>query len=458
MNTAPPSAVTGASAAAAAPAPDDGSADDASTDTRRPIRLGFGVLVLGFGSALLWAGLAPLDEGVPATATISIETRRNTIQHFNGGVVRQVFVKDGQHVKAGDDLLLLGDSQAQANLASVRQNYFGLRASESRLLAEQAGVGMIDFHSDLRAASGEPTVKQHMAVQLELFNARRSALRSELQAGEEGIASLQAQIAGFVDMARNRQSQSRLMADQLGNLRTLAEQGYAPRSQLLQLEQAQAELQSVMAELEANTRRARKGIDEARQHLAQRQQEYLKEVATQLADIRREVQAGQEKLHALREELARVRIQSPVDGQVVGLAITAVGGVVSPSQRLMDIVPQGQPLLLDARIPPHIIDKVRLGAMADVRFTGFSHAPDLVVGAEVVSLAGDAVTESTPAGTVSYYLARLQITPDGKRLLGSHVLQPGMQAEVLVKTGERSMLTYLMHPLTKRLASAMKEE
>ena len=112
-----------------------------------------------------------------------------------------------------DDLLLLGDAQAQANLASVRQNYFGLRASESRLLAEQAGRGTIEFHADLRAAADEPTVKQHMAVQLELFNARRSALRSELQAGEEGIAALQAQIAGFVDMARNRQAQSRLMAE-----------------------------------------------------------------------------------------------------------------------------------------------------------------------------------------------------------------------------------------------------
>ena len=452
MNTAQPSSPPGV----AMPAPDD--APSADTDTRRPIRLGFGVLVLGFGGALLWAGLAPLDEGVPAAATISIETRRNTIQHFSGGVVQQVFVKDGQHVKAGDDLLLLGDAQAQANLASVQQNYYGLRASESRLLAEQAGRSAVDFHPDLRAVAGEASVKQHMAVQIELFNARRSALRSELRAGEDGIAALQAQIAGFVDMARNRQAQSRLMADQLGNLRTLAEQGYAPRSQLLQLEQAQAELQSLVAELDANTRRARKSIDEARQRLAQRQQEYLQEVASQLADIRREVQAGQEKLHALQEELRRVRIQSPVDGQVVGLEISAVGGVVSPSQRLMDIVPQGQPLLLDARIPPHVIDKVRLGALADVRFTGFAQAPDLVVTAEVVSLAGDAVTESTPTGSVSYYLARLQITPDGKRLLGSHVLQPGMEAEVLVKTGERSLLAYLMHPLTKRLASAMKEE
>lgn len=432
--------------------------EDSSTDTRRTIRLGFAVIVLGFGGFLLWAALAPLDEGVPAAATISIDTRRNTIQHFSGGVVRQVFVKEGQHVKAGAKLLQLEDAQAQANLASVRQNYYGLRASESRLLAEQAGLARIEFHPDLRTAANEPGVQQHLAVQQELFSARRTALRSELQAGEEGIAASQAQITGLVEMARNRQAQSKLMGEQLSNLRPLAEQGYAPRSQLLQLEQSQAELQSVMAELDANTRRARKSIDEARQRLVQRQQEYLKEVGTQLADIRRDVQAGQEKLKALSDELGRVNIQSPVDGQVVGLAITAIGGVVSPSQRLMDIVPQGQPLLLDVRIAPNLIDKVKLGAMADVRFSGFSQSPELVVSAEVVSLAGDVISENTPNGTVSYYLARLQITPDGAKTLGPHLLQPGMQAEVLVKTGERSLLTYLLHPLTKRLVSAMKEE
>jgi protease secretion system membrane fusion protein len=191
---------------------------------------------------------------------------------------------------------------------------------------------------------------------------------------------------------------------------------------------------------------------------AQRQQEALKESATQLAEVRREVQAGREKLDAMVAELGRVRIKSPVDGQVVGLALGSVGGIAAPGQKLMDIVPDSEGVVLEAKIPTNVIDRVRNGEAVDVRFTGFAHSPQLVVDAMLTSISGDIITEQTPAGAVSFYLARVQITPAGLEQLGERTLQPGMQAEVLLKTGERSLLTYLLHPLTKRIAASMKEE
>lgn len=400
------------------------------TDTQAPIRLGFWVLIVGFGGFLLWSVLAPLDEGVSAQASVSIETRRKTIQHLSGGVVRQVLVKEGQWVKEGDVLVELDEGVAKANYQAVRQNYMSQRATESRLLAELHGAPSISFHPDLLKAASDPLVQQHMQTQRELFQSRRAS----------NIAST----LGISTMLESRQAQAALQSQQLGALRELATEGYAPRNQVLQMEQAQAELRAVIADLMASHTRVR--------------QEYLKEVSTQLADVRREVQSGQEKLAAVTEDLARNQIRSPVEGQVVGLTLGSTGGVVTPGQRLMDVVPKGEALMVDAKVPPHVIDKVYTGESVEVRFSTFANSPQLVLDGKLISVSSDVLTEQTAMGNMSYYLARVEITPEGIRQLGKRVMQPGMPAEVLIKTGERSVLTYLMHPLTKRLASAMKEE
>jgi protease secretion system membrane fusion protein len=242
-------------------------------------------------------------------------------------------------------------------------------------------------------------------------------------------------------------------------VKALAEEGFAPRNQALQLEQQQADLNASMSDLQTNIARAGNAILELRQRIAQRKQEYVKEVSSQLADVRREVQANQERLAAISADLARMTIRAPVDGQVVGLALAQRGGgVVTPGQRLMDISPKDEALLLDARVSPQVIDRVRSGDAVDVRFNAFANTPTLVVHGRVVSLAHDALTEQVGNGAISYYLARVELTPDGMKALGQRTMQPGMPAEVLIKTGERPLLAYLLHPLTKRIAAAMTEE
>jgi len=210
--------------------------------------------------------------------------------------------------------------------------------------------------------------------------------------------------------------------------------------------------------LQGNLNRIQRSMAEVHQRLTQRKQEYLKEVSQQLADVRREVQSGQDKLKAVTEELARTQVKSPVDGQVVGMQVSSVGGVVTPGQRLMDVVLNGEPLVVDAKIPPHIIDKVYAGEAVEVRFSTFANSPQLVLDAKLVSVSKDVINEQTAMGVQSFYLARAAINDEGMKTLGKRVLQPGMPAEVLIKTGERSLLTYLLHPLTKRIAASMKEE
>jgi len=192
------------------------------------------------------------------------------------------------------------------------------------------------------------------------------------------------------------------------------------------------------------------------QRVIARQQEYRKEVESQLADVGREVPADAEKFRAAKDDLNRVEIKAPATGQVVGLAFQTVGGVVGPGQKLMDIVPQEQALLIEARVAPHLIDRVQKDLSVDVRFSSFAHTPQLVVHGKVVSVSADVLLDQQTGAP--YYLARVGVTAEGYKQLGKRQLQPGMPVEVIFLTGERSMLTYLLNPLTKRMAASMKEE
>lgn len=426
------------------------------TDTSQPARLGLWVLGLGFGGFLLWAGLAPLDEGVPTQGMVAIDTKRKAVQHLSGGIIKEVFVKEGQFVKAGEPLLRIDDALTQANYESVRQHYLSLRAMEGRLVAEQSNLPKIAFHPDLAKAAVDPLIKQTMDNQQSLFIARRQALQAEQQGIQESIQGLEAAIRGYEGMLTSRKAQQGFIQEELKGLRDLVKEGYAPRNKQLELERMAAESSGSIADLQGNIQRSQRSIAEMKMRAIQRQQEYRKEVDTQLAEIRREVQADADKFKASGDDLARTIIRAPAEGQVVGLVAQTVGGVISPGQKLMDVVPQNEVLLLETRIPPHMIDRVQPGREADVRFSSFAHSPQLVVEGKIESVSGDIITE--PQSNVMYYLARVSVTPEGMKVLGDRQLQAGMQAEVVIKTGERTVLTYLLHPLLKRLAASMKEE
>ena len=441
------------------------SADAAATgqptppaDTGRAARFGLWVLAVGFGGFLLWAGLAPLDEGVPAQGAVSIDTKRKTVQHLSGGIVKEVLVREGELVKEGQVLMRLDEAMARANFETVRQRYLGLRATQGRLLAEQAGQSAITFHPDLLEAKADPLIRQQMLTQEQLFQSRRAALRSDLQGIEESIQGQEGLLVAYEAMAVNRKSQLALLNEELNNTRAMVKEGYVPRNRQLELERMVFESNTAIAELLGNVTRARRLIAEMRQRAMARQQEYRKEVESQLAEVTRDVQSDAERIVSVREELARTVIKAPSTGQVVGLAVQTVGGVIQPGQKIMDIVPGNAPLVLEMRVPPHLIDKVQAGLPVDIRFSTFAHSPQLVVEGKVVSVSGDLLSEQGPAGMISYYLARVEVTPEGRKMLGNRQMQPGMPAEMVIKTGERTLLTYLLHPLTKRLAASMKEE
>lgn len=427
-----------------------------SPSPEKTSRIGTWTLLVGTAAFIAWASLAPLDEGVPAQGTVMVDANRKAVQHLSGGWVKNVLVGEGDRVAAGQSLIRLDEAVAKANFESVRQRYLGLRAAESRLQAELSGLPALTQHPDVTAAMADTNVRELISTQTQLFESRRSALRAEIQGIQASIQGQKGMQEAYKTMMESRQLQIKLLSEERDNTRALVQEGYAPRNRLLELERSISEAASNFADLQGNNIRVQRAMAELQARTLQRQQEFLKEVQSQLAAIQLEVSADAQKYLAAQNELTRTDITAPASGQVIGLAVHTVGGVISPGQKLMDIVPADQPLLLEVRVAPHLIDKVKADLAVDVRFSGFAHSPQLVVEGRVVSVSADVLQDAQTSAP--YYLARVAVTEKGFKQLGQHQLQAGMPVEVIFLTGERSLLTYLLRPLTKRLAASLKEE
>ena len=251
-------------------------------------------------------------------------------------------------------------------------------------------------------------VRQHMDTQSQLLRSRQAALQANLNALTENRAGLQEQRKGVVQVIAERQRQISLVEEELEGLRELVRDGYAPRNRQLELERNRSDIRSALAEASASLQRIDRQVEEVGQRMQAVRQEYRKEVDAQLADVRREVQADAEKLKAVTQELARTELRAPASGQVVGLMVQSVGAVISPGQKLMDIVPEQAPLLIEARVPPHVIDRLREGLATEIRFSAFAHSPQLNVGGRVVSVSRDMLTDAETRQ--SYFLARVVVT------------------------------------------------
>ena len=430
-------------------------------DTSSPIRWGIGVLFIGFGSFLLWAAFAPLDEGVPAQGTVSIDTKRKLVQHLSGGIVKEVNVKEGQLVKTGDVLLTLDNATAKARYEEMRQKYIGDRALENRLAAEQSGAKSIQFHEDLQSKHNDPLVQQHMHNQEMLLASRRASLNAELQSVEESIHGQEAQIQGLTGVLESRRAQLALLNEQLAGIRDLVTEGYAPKSQQRDLELRVAQATGDIADSQSGMLRAKHAIAELKQRSLMRREDYRKEVDTQMSQVRMEVDSNADKLKALSDDFDRTEVRSPVDGQVVGLQIQTIGSVIQPGQKILEVVPLNEGLLLEVKVAPQLIDRLHAGQAADIRFNSFANSPQLAVEGLVESISKDLLVEpglNPMQAGATYYLARVTVTPKGLKTLDGRVLQSGMPVQVIVKTGERSLLTYLLHPFMKRLSASLKEE
>lgn len=428
--------------------------DEAPVDLRRALWLGGLVLALGMGF-VFWAGFAPLDEGVPAPATIVVESRSHQVQHLAGGLVSRVAVKEGQRVSHGDVLVQVDNTEAKANLDSLVVQWISTQALAVRLSAEQQGLRALSLPAELMVAPYAALARPAFELQDRLLASRRNALDADIGALEQSYLATQANIVGLTQSAQARDQQLALLEQELSATRLMVNDGYLARTRQFELERQVADLNASLADLRANKARMTESLAEIRFRQQQRKHDFRKELETQLTEARRDVGMLTEKVRAANEQQARNTLRAPVAGSVVGLAFSTAGGVVAPGGRLMEIVPDNATLVLEAQIPPPLIDRIQAGQMADVHLRAFVNLPQLVLQGKVISVSATSITD--PNTHQSYYLARVQVTPEGLRRLQGHELQPGMPADVVVITGERSVLNYLLRPLLRRLSETMKE-
>lgn len=426
------------------------------TDSHRPVMIG--LLILGAGLLIfaLWAFFAPLDEGVPAAGTIAVESKRKIVQHLTGGIIKKILVKESQEVHAGDPLIQLDDTTTKANFDAARQQYYALQAQTDRLHAELTRADKVVFSPSLLEAANDPIAAENMASQQQLFLTRRAALQGELAILAASARTAEEQIHGIEAQARGKKEQLKFVREQLEGSRELAKEGYLPRNRWFEDERLAADLQASTSELQSSVVRASSMAIEARQRLAQRPRDFQKEVETQFSDYRREAMVAAERFRSTKEDFARSVVRAPVDGYVNGLSAYTEGSVITPAARLMDIVPKDEALILEVKIDPNIIDRVHSGLPVAINLHAFANDPSLVLDGVLESVSVDLVFDNNP-NVPPHYLGRVRVTAEGLKKLGTRVLQPGMPAQITIKTGERTLVQYLLKPLLMRLSASMKE-
>ncbi|MEN9761332.1 MAG: hypothetical protein RI906_1158 [Pseudomonadota bacterium] len=427
-----------------------------NADYAATIRFGIWILVLGFVGFFAWAALAPLDEGVPASGVVGSESKRKRVDHLTGGIIAKILYREGSRVKAGEDLIMLDGVQAGAALKGALGQWRVAAATAARLDAERKGRKAITFPPELSGLATDPEAAAAMAAQTDLFRSRRRALEGELGIISESVRGLELQLRSLDQLKTGREKQIALFNEQLASFTKLNQDGFVSRNQLLDIERQLAEVQSKQSEDLANIASINARLAEFKMRGAQREIEYRREVETQLTEVQREASALAERLVALRDTNQRLAVQAPVDGVVVDLAFHTIGGIIKPGDRILDIVPEGDELVIEAQIAPQYIDRIKVGLPANVHFDAYmARAERPVITGSVKMVSADALTDARTGA--QYYSIRVSVPPVELDKLGKLTLQPGMTCTVMVKTGQRSFLVYLARPLLRRFTAALSE-
>ncbi|MDO5528764.1 MAG: HlyD family type I secretion periplasmic adaptor subunit [Paracoccus sp. (in: a-proteobacteria)] len=428
-------------------------------DDRRPFggwlpAAGFAVILTAGGALYGWASTAPVAGAVIAPGVINVDSNVRAIQHLEGGILRELLVREGDHVEAGQIILRLDDTRSSSSRNELLgQHYEGL-ATEARLAAEQSGAGSITFPPELTERFGDRAVARAMAGQEEIFASRRALLAERLAIVERTSSQLDSQITGLEGQISASERRLALLREEEGATRTLLERNLVPQSRLREVQNAIAALDGDIASYQAGIATAEQRIEQEALRLADLRNTQANEVVEQLRAVRARNFELTEQLRAAEDVLNRGEIRSPVAGVVKGLAVHTVGGVIGAGQTLMEIVPVSDRLVVSATIDPLDIDQVKPDLPAQVWLSALNRRTAMPVEGRVTHVSPDRLTD--PQTGAPYYLARVELS--SADLAGNEVpIQAGMSAEVLISTGERTTWDYLTTPLVQFLRTSLRE-
>ncbi|MBX3455227.1 HlyD family type I secretion periplasmic adaptor subunit [Ferrovibrio sp.] len=431
-------------------------ADPAENDgATASIRFGVFILLLFVGLTGFWLYTAPLDSAAIAQGIVKVEGNRKTIQHVDGGVVRELNVREGDLVKRGQLLVRLDSVQAQSAVGIFASQYDTLRIQEARLRAERDGLPAVQFPPELLANADNSIVAEAIRGETQLFNARRVAQEAQISVLRQQILQLNEQSRGLAAQSQALERQMQLVNEELSGTRELYERGYAPKTRVLALERAMAAIGGQVAEYRGSVGRVRYAVAQAEAQMEQLRRDRLSQVSAELNSVQARIADAGERLTAAKDALERTEIRAPETGYVVGLTAFTVGGVINKGEKILEIVPEGSEMLIEARLRPEDAKDVHEGMRTELHLLAYKSRGIPIIHGTILTRSADRLTDPrTGEGFFS-----IQVEPDRKELdaIEGIKLAPGMPVDVLVPTGSRTALEYLIEPLLGAARKSFKE-
>ncbi|MDX8482327.1 HlyD family type I secretion periplasmic adaptor subunit [Mesorhizobium sp. VK24D] len=430
------------------------------TANRRSIRRnllgGVTVVALLVGGAGVWAGTVDISGAVISHGAVVVESSEKKVQHPTGGVVGKIFVRDGDHVQAGDILVELSDTIARATLAYVTKNLDELYARKSRLEAERDGSERMALVPELAARMDDPEIAATIASEQRLFDLRRVEVSGNKARLRERIEQLGKQIEGYSAQESAKAKEIALINDELVDIRSLVEMKLTLKSKLTEYEREATRIEGERAQLVSSMAQAKGAIAEVELQILQIDKEFASETGSELRDVEAKIAEFEEKKVAAEDQLAHIDIRAPVNGTVHQSTIHTVGGVVGAAEPIMLIVPDTDRLTVEVKAAPQDIDQLLIGQHALLRFTAFNvrTTPETE---GVVSMISADVTRDQRTNEV-YYVVRITPDPQDLKKLGALQLVPGMPVEAFIRTADRKVISYLMKPLTDQMMRAFRDQ
>lgn len=417
---------------------------------------GFAVVFVFIGLVGLWLFTAPLDSAAIASGLVRVEGNRKTVQHLDGGIVRAIEVREGDLVQKGQVMIQLDTVQAQAAVDILSSQFDILRAQEARLRAERDGALTVEFPGELLARAGNPAVGEAIRGEAQLFTSRRVAQEAQFNVLRQQILQFGEQSRGLTLQVAALERQMALIGEELHGTRELFEKGYAPKTRVLALERAMAAISGQIAEYRGSVGRVRFTVAQAEAQMEQLRRDRLSQVATELNAVQGRMADIGERLTAARDALDRATIRAPETGYVVGLTAFTIGGVINRGDRILEIVPEGEPMVIEARLKPEDAKDVHEGMRTELHLLAYKQKGIPIIHGTIKTRSADRFTDQrTGEGFFT-----IQVVADEKEMaeLPGVKLAPGMPVDVIIPTGSRTALEYLVQPLLQASRKSFKEK
>lgn len=444
--------------------------DDSSTETdgraiddaHREVRLGIIVACLFFVLFLGWAAFAPMDSAAYANGQLVVSGQRQSVQHRDGGVVAAIKVAEGRHARKGGLLIELAGAEVRAQERALAAQTVNFQAQRARLEAELSGGTGIAWPAEFTTATGlrRAAIDEAIRVQSNEFRARRSLLSAQSQVLGQQSAQANESAIGYRSKMVSSAEQQRLIQEEIDALRTVAEKGFVSQSRMRALERAKADLQGQRGQFQASVAEARASAGSGRLRQIEAEKTYRERASAELRAVEFALGELMPKYRAANDQLERLRIRAPVSGTVIGLSVFTIGGVISPGQTLMDIVPDKSDLVVEARVSIVQADDLRVGQQAQVRFLGLHERNMPIITGRLTRLSADSLVDEKSGE--AYYTAEVRVPADQMRQMekirgGNFELRAGAPVAVLVPLKKRTALQYAFEPLTDTMWKAFRE-